>query len=561
MRNLTRGCLALLLASVSASSLFGCGAPKEAASNAERTENTASAITSPTGTGPTWTALPPLQTNPPLPAGVGTFGEAMWLMLDGTVLAVLDDAQTLVKLTPDALGDYLNGQWSRAGSFLLAKEYFSSGVLSDGRLVACGGEYSAPAPGQPIDAITARETNYCEIYNPVTQISTAFAPPPGWGNIGDSPTAMLPDGTMLLGNTQGAANQTAVLNPATLTWTFGGGDKQSEQGYTLMQTGDVLTADTGPAASQRYSLLNEKFVPDAPVPVTLSNSSFEIGPSLSLMDGRVIAFGASGGTAIYTPTTAGQNGSWIRGPELPNEDTAPDVPAILEPNGNVLLYVQQPLGGHEFVEYLPSPTGGSFAIASGAPTGGNSARSLLLPNGHGLVTLNDGSWYDVGFDVPDAGTRWAPTITSSPASVSPGSTVTIGGTQLSGLSEVSAFGDDNQQAETYPTARLIPLDGASLTGGVIYLRAHDVSTRSIAPGHPGSVLVDFPGDLPAGRYVFSLIAMANPSDPVSLEVSCPPGQGNASGHCCPLGETWLDARCVHVPPNPPIPKCGKLPCP
>ena len=86
------------------------------------------------------------------------------------------------------------------------------------------------------------ETNFCEIYDPRTQSSLELSPPPGWVSIGDSPSAVLNDGTFLLGNTQGVGTQVALLDPATLTWTFGVGDQDNEQGYVLLQTGDVITA-------------------------------------------------------------------------------------------------------------------------------------------------------------------------------------------------------------------------------------------------------------------------------------------------------------------------------
>jgi hypothetical protein len=53
---------------------------------------------------------------------------------------------------------YANGSWTAAGNFLREKWAFSSAVLSDGRLVACGGEYSG-------SGLPENETNFCEIYH------------------------------------------------------------------------------------------------------------------------------------------------------------------------------------------------------------------------------------------------------------------------------------------------------------------------------------------------------------------------------------------------------------
>ena len=70
------------------------------------------------------------------------------------------------------------------------------------------------------------DTNFCEIYDPRTSPSTVtpLPPPPGWGNIADAPSCVLTDGTFLLGNTQGLGSQVALLDPSTLTWTFGKDD-------------------------------------------------------------------------------------------------------------------------------------------------------------------------------------------------------------------------------------------------------------------------------------------------------------------------------------------------
>jgi hypothetical protein len=109
--------------------------------------------------------------------------------------------------------------------------------------------------------------------------------------------------------------------------------------------------------------------------------------------------------------------------------------------------------------------------------------------------------------------RWAPTITSFPARVKRGTTVALSGTQLCGLSEVSSYGDDNQQSENYPVARL-----ASEAGTVRFLRTHDVSTRSIAPKQAGTVYVDIPDDLTPGFYTLKVVAMGVFSPGVNITV-------------------------------------------
>jgi len=60
-------------------------------------------------------------------------------------------------------------------------------------------------------------------------------------------------------------------------------------------------------------------------------------------------------------------------------------------------------------------------------------------------------------------------------------------------------------------------------GSVTYARAHDVSTRSIAPGQSGTVLVDIPSFyyLPPGRYSVQVVVMGIQSDPVFVVIGDP----------------------------------------
>jgi hypothetical protein len=325
----------------------------------------------------TWTLL----SNSP-----GNTANGMWLMQDGAVLVCLgSDGATLKFLRPDSSGSYANGSWSDAGTFLQAKGGFGAAVLSDGRLVTCGGEN---LPGMPM-----AETNFCEIYDPLTKSSKQFQPPSDWTSIGDSPSVVLPDGTFMLGNTQGFGSQVALLNAPTLTWTFGGGDNDNEQGYVLLQNGGVLTANVYNQTSMRYDPSVNKFVQDGNLPVMLGGG-MEIGPGIAMMDGRVIWFGATGHTCIYTQGTAGNSGKWVQGPDLPTmadgtQLVCNDTSAILEPNGKVFVATwwgtaRAGKGLVVFLEYDPLTK--NFIPVDGAPKTANRETTymLLLPNGHGL---------------------------------------------------------------------------------------------------------------------------------------------------------------------------------
>lgn len=448
-----------------------------------------------------------------------TYVSGMWLMQDGRVLANLYGKNQLVTLTPNSKGSYVDGKWDRVGTLHRKKLFYASAVLSDGRLVACGGEYSGP------NLAAQDETNVCEIYdlfhNPTSK-AVKFSPPTSWTNIGDAPSVVLNDGTFMMGNSSTPFNaQVALLDASNLKWSFGVGDNYQEETWTLLHTGDVITTSCIDKTTKRYDPGAKAFVPDRDLPVMIgSKANTETGPAITLMDGRVICFGATGHTCIYTPGAKGHDGKWKQGPDLPinpkhkDQLRAADVPAMLEPNGKVLLLTQGKKTASAFVEY--DPVHNAFGtILKGAPRASqcNVTRFLLLPSGQGLVVVaGSGECYALTFS-GDIDPSWAPKITSFPSSVTPGDTVTLAGTQLCGLSECQSFGDDNQQAQNYPIVRFV-----DQFGGVTYVRAYGVSTRSIARGKAGTVRVEIPASLYAGRYTVQAVAMGIPSRGVAVTV-------------------------------------------
>jgi hypothetical protein len=427
----------------------------------------------------------------------------MWLMQDGKVLVNTSGTVDLYSLSPDTFGNYANLTSSPAGMFLAIKYQFAAGVLSDGRLVTCGGEHTGPTGQGQLD------TNFCEIYDPITQQPMQFPQPSGWSHIGDSPSVFRPDGTFMLGNSVGFGEQVALLDAKTLTWSFGQGDEANEQGYVLLQTGDVLTVNPDTQVVKRYSSSANAFQVDAPLPAPLGAGG-EIGPGLALFDRTVIWFGATPNTCIYFPSVSGENGGWVQGPSLPigsdgTQWVASDVPSLLLPNGQVLLLLRAVGGnGTAFALFDSGLNSCSLLTNSPADTGGT-CNMLLLPSGQALVSCWNGKWYLVSCQYyPDF---WIdPMLTNYPATASRNSTITVSGYQLCGLSECYSFGDDIQQAENYPLVRLTSADG-----GVRYCRTHDVSTRSIARGQFSTVQVDIPGDLAPDWYYIQAVAMGRGS--------------------------------------------------
>ena len=130
--------------------------------------------------------LTTLKNRPPDGAGVP------FLLTDGTVLVQGNQGNDWWKLTPDINGSYVNGTWTQVASLAAGYEPYAmaSATLADGRVLIEGGEYNY---GQ------FSFTNLGAIYDPAHNTWTPLTPPAGWDYIGDSPSAILPNGHFLIG--------------------------------------------------------------------------------------------------------------------------------------------------------------------------------------------------------------------------------------------------------------------------------------------------------------------------------------------------------------------------
>ena len=233
------------------------------------------------------------------------------------------------------------------------------------------------------------------------------------------------------------------------------------------------------------------------------------------------------------PPIANQAGTWANGPVFPKKGgqqlIAKDAAGCLLPGGRVLLAVS-PAGGCPvadqgycpptyFFEFDPHtnklhevtrPANSGQAVFNG--------RMLLLPTGQ--VLWSDGS--DVVSLYTPSGTphpSWRPVITGAPNNVTAGSTHTLNGQQLNGLSQACMYGDDAQMASNYPIVRAAPWKqresrflraltgifstmGVSVTGTVVH------STRFTVPA----------GTL-KGHYLLTVIANGIASKPHKMKVS------------------------------------------
>jgi hypothetical protein len=103
---------------------------------------------------------------------------------------------------------------------------------------------------------------------------------------------------------------------------------------------------------------------------------------------------------------------------------------------------------------------------------------------------------------------WAPTITSAPSQVTPGSTYQIIGTQFNGLTQASAYGDEFQNATNYPLVRITN----RTSGHVLYARTHDHSTMGVATGEAiVFTYFDVPAAIEPGASTLQVVANGIPS--------------------------------------------------
>ena len=477
-------------------------------------------------TGGTWT---PEST--PFP-GSGA-GSAL-LLTDGRVLVHSEQTNPAdwYTLTPNAFGDYIKGTWTKVASltnlpagYCYAPLAFASAVLPDGRVIVEGGEDNIP-PGCPMTT----QTNKGAIYDPVADQWSKVDPPPGWTTIGDAQSAVLPDGTFMLADSQDAQN-------AEMTAPYLGGsswvptgtfkhDLNDEEGWTLLpgppDAEVLLTVDTsggcGLTGSEMY--INGYWFCIADTPTQLWGSTLhEMGPAVLRPDGTVFQAGGttasgSGQSAIFDDSTF----QWTQGPDFPNDSNGnpldiADGPAALLPNGNVLM-MTSPGNGSLGAVFFELRYGANNLVKAPAPPKAPKDASfyghmLILPTGQ--IFFTDFS-KDVEIYTPtDQGysNSWRPVVKHInnksvancipprfPGSPPPPCLIisqngpnTLDGLQLNGLSQGAAYGDDYQSATNYPLVTITEIQEACFDPPcqppphVYYCRTHDHDNMGVATGN------------------------------------------------------------------------------
>jgi hypothetical protein len=227
-------------------------------------------------------------------------GGTAFLLTDGSIM--MQECQNLFtwgawatrrwwKLVPDAFGSYTNGTWHRIADSNLGRRYFASAVLADGRVVVCGGEYSDNS-----GAILSDDINTCEIYDPVADTWSVMASPTDpvnpqriWSQIGDSPCALLPDGSLLMGS--GLKPDVAKLDPATLQWMSmtSRAARSAEQSWVVMPDQTVVTPSCdNPKETWKYDIATDQWSQGNNLPTSIGlappNAAPELGGALLRYD-------------------------------------------------------------------------------------------------------------------------------------------------------------------------------------------------------------------------------------------------------------------------------------
>ena len=457
------------------------------------------------------------------PASVDT----MLLLTDGTVVAHQSNSPNWYRLTPTSTGSYDAGTWSSIAPMppnpaiaavnngpTYGPLFFGSAVLKDGTMLVIGGEYNV---GKSCDLAAAT------LYDPVANSWTNLTTPSGWGNVGDVPLCVMPNGQVMLGNIN--SNQTVFFDPPTKTYIAGPskGDRCAEESFTLMPDGTVVTVDcTSIPHAEKYIPATNSWVTAGSTPSTLPQACAgivpEIGPSVLLPNGHLFVIGATGNTAIYTPPAIpSQPGTWAAGPSLKNAAGATifpiDAPAALLPNGKVLLAGSPgpPCGfpgPTVFFEYDPN-TNTVALVPVPSNSGGACFTGRLVLTGSGKVLFSNQSG-TVSIYTPDLAplNAWRPVITACPTALQAGHSYVISGQQFNGLSQACSYGDDATMATNYPLVQLT----SHATGAVTYCRTVNHSTMAVATGAT-TVSTNFTvhAGLATGSYTLVVIANGIPS--------------------------------------------------
>jgi hypothetical protein len=464
----------------------------------------------------------------PVAASANYPSEGFHLLSNGNVLVQVgsDVSSSWYLLAPDSSGSYANGTFTQVAPMSVPRQYFATNVLPSGNVLVLGGEYG---PGSNATfPPTAADLNSGEIYNPVTKTWTNIAPYPQ-SAFGDGPSEVIdPSGDVLAGGTE--SGSTYIYQPASNSWVAGPsliGDQNTEEGWVKLPNPNVILRYNISQQNGSVTTPGDVFwfgagsVPEPLASNDGNNNYFpEIGPGILLPDGRVFWIGATGHTDLYTPPAQfalNNVGTWTAGPDVPGGLGSFDSAAALEPNGKV-LFTAQTLDGQfldandnvHFFEYDPASNQISAVPLPFVTDNNLNFRVVLMDLPNGQVLETDGGEMFVYTEDPNTAPNpaWAPTVSN--VAYDGNGTYTLTGTQLNGVSEGSAYGDDFEDATNYPLVRLT--DGS---GTVRYAFTSNWSSVWVQTGStPETTQFQLPSGVSDGPFIVQVVANGIASQPV-----------------------------------------------
>jgi len=440
-------------------------------------------------------------------------------------------------LTPDSKGRYTTGKWSEDKASMpsgYAPYLFASQILTDGRLIANGGEYNTNCSSKVWSTLGA-------LYDPAADSWTSVPAPSGWNFIGNAQSTILANGTYMLADcceNPGAAGL-ASISGTKVTWTkqatvncSGGLPCNENEGWTPLPDGDVLTVDVWQTGSnyneaEIYDAATGKWGQAAHTADLLSDSTFEIGPAALRPDGTIIQFGANSGgrNDLYTIS----NGKWTSGPTFPViggvRPSAYHAPAAVLPDGNVLVQASPMFAApSNFFEFNVS-TKGKMTLtqvknpAQAPNTASRDGSFLVLPTGQ-VLWANDaflGS-AEIATYTPKGRPKssWLPIVSSVASTLKVGSTGNaISGKNFNGFSQGASYGSDRQMSTNYPLVRITNTG----SGDVCFGRSYDFSTMGVWTTGTTNATFDIPKSCETGAASLQVIVNGLASQGVSVTLS------------------------------------------
>lgn len=456
----------------------------------------------------TWTQVTP--GNTPISGGHPL------LLTDGSVLILnysCNATGNWYRLVPDNTGSYITGSWVAAGNLPSGYNplYFASEVFPNGDVLVMGGEYNG---------CSGVWTTLGAYWNPKTNTWKSVPAPTGWTTIGDAQSVILPNGKFMLANC--CSTDEAILTKSSpITWTATGtgkADENDEEGWTLLPNGLMLTVDayvSGGCCAMGYQLYNWKTgawtTPSNNTAVNLVDpSSHELGPGVLLPNDFVFYAGATTNNALYNVT----KGTWAAAPSFGSGLDIADGPGAVLPDGNGLFMTSPGVYqvGAVFFEWDGTALHQTSAPPNASIDSSYYGNFVALPNGQTLFV-------DFSNDVEVYTPSGSPCTGCAPFNITVNTTLTHGsannpvsGSQLSGLTQGSFYGDDNQSSSNFPLVRI-----TDASGHVVYCNTHNWSGGVGASGTKKAQF-DVPSTIALGAGSLEVVANGIASAPVAVTI-------------------------------------------